>query len=67
MSADVLDAIIADRSEALNKQKRTEVINYNTELNKYNTLMSDAQKKLDTINQQEAIKSQDLQNKMQTL
>lgn len=67
MSADVLDAIIADRSEALNKQKRTSVINYNTDLNKYNSLMSDAQKKLDTITQQETIKSQDLQNKMQTL
>ena len=38
MARDIVDAIAADRVEALNKQKRTLQIDYNTNLNQYDSL-----------------------------
>lgn len=58
MSSDVIDAIAADRNEALQKEMRTKTIWYNADLNIYNTLVSDAQKKIDLIKEQASLDSQ---------
>jgi len=63
----VLNAIIADRTEALNKQKRTASIDYNTSLNQYNVLREDAMNRFSLIEKQYVMEQNARQAKMQEL
>jgi hypothetical protein len=63
----VLNAIIADRVEALNKQKRTYGIEYNAMLNSYNSLVKDGEMRYNTTLQQITLDQQMAQQRIANL
>lgn len=67
MTRDVIDAITADRTEALNKQKRTLSIDYNTNINQYNSLYKAATDEFGIYEKQIALDRQQRQDAMQQL
>lgn len=62
-----LEAIVADQTEALNKEKNALSIWYNTELNRYNGLVSEATNRFSLIEKQYQLEQQQRQSMMQEL
>lgn len=67
MTRDVIDAITADRTEALNKQKRTLSIDYNTNLNQYNSLYKAATDEFGIYEKQLNVDRQQWKDSMEAL
>lgn len=67
MTREIVDAITADKVEALNRQKRSLQIDYNTNLNQYNSLYKSATDQFGIYKDQIALDRQVRQDSMQQL
>lgn len=64
INSDILDAIVADKTEALNKQKRTETLTYNSQLEQYNWKLWNAKQAYESYKDQATQNQLEFKNKL---
>lgn len=67
MTSDMVSAIVADKQEALSREKTRKTITYNAELVNYNNMVGTAQKKYDAFVQEQTYNQQKFENELQTI